>query len=514
MKFNRRWVGFFGVSLALLALVAGMAAVRFVVRAAESSMGIRVDNTPINRDPINGNSYSPVIKRVAPSVVNIYSTRFVKQRLYRNPILADPFFRQFFGQQDSDSVQEITHRDNWLGCGVIVAPNGYILTANHVVEGADEIKVGIKNDKTVYSAKVVGLDPPTDVAILKIEANNLPAITLADSDQLEVGDVVLAVGNPFGIGQTVTRGIISALGRSLADSGDVNAAYHQGQFQDFIQTDAAINEGNSGGALVDAQGRLIGINDAIVSPSGGSAGIGFAVPVNLARSVMDGFLRGGKVARGELDADLQDIDANLARGFGAPNANGALVADVIPGSLAAKGGLQSGDVITTINDKEVTGADNLRVVISQMAPGSHAKVKIYRDSAPRILTITLGEHPDAGQEMTKPDDSTDQPAKADALDGVSVQDLTAHLRRQLGAQPGMPGALVTDVDRASNSFAAGLQPGDVIMEINRQPVAKAEDAVRLCKAALTEQILVKVWRPARGGGKTRFLDVDNTRRVQ
>lgn len=495
---------FIGVSAAVLICVSGIAAIRFAAHAAENSSRVHVDSTPINRDPQSGNSYSPIIKKVAPSVVNIYSSRIVKQRYY-SPLMGDPFFRQFFGGQDQG--HEVSSRDNWLGSGIVVTPDGYILTANHVVEGADEIKVGLKNDATIYSAKVIGMDPPTDVAILKIDAKNLPAVTLGDSDQLEVGDVVLAVGNPFGIGQTVTRGIISALGRSLSDS-------NERQYQDFIQTDAAINQGNSGGALVDAQGRLIGINDAMISPSGTSAGIGLAVPVNMARNVMEGFLSGGKVARGYLGVDSQDIDSGLAKGFSAPNANGALVTLVAPDSPAAKGGLISGDVIVAINDKEISGEDSLRVVVSELRPGSKASVKIYRNGAPQTLAVLLGERSDATVESAKPSESHLPPPKADALDGVEVQDLDPQLRMELRAPRGMVGALVTEVDRASNSFEAGLRRGDVIVEINHQPVTGGDDAVRLCKAARTEEIVVKVWHPERGGGRVRFLSVDNTKRAQ
>jgi serine protease Do len=495
MELNRSLIG---VSAAVLVFASGIVAARFVARGAEGSPRIHVDSTPINRDPQSGNSYAPVIKRVAPSVVNIYSSRIVKQRFY-NP------WAQFFGGQDEG--REVTSRDNWLGSGIVVSPDGYILTANHVVEGADEIKVGFKNDATIYSAKVIGLDPPTDVAILKIDAKNLPAVTLGDSDQLEVGDVVLAVGNPFGIGQTVTRGIISALGRSLTDPSER-------QYQDFIQTDAAINQGNSGGALVDAEGRLIGINDAMISPSGTSAGIGLAVPVNMARNVMEGFLTGGKVARGYLGVDSQDIDSGLARGFGAPNADGALVTLVAPGSPAAKGGLLSGDVIVAINDKLISSADSLRVVVSEVPPGSRATVKIYRDGAPKTLVVKLGERSDVALESARPGDNHDQPPKADALDGVEVQDLESELRLELRAPESVVGAFVTRVDRASNSYEAGLRHGDIIIEINHEPVANAEDAVRLCKAARTEEIVVKVWRPERGGGRIRFLSVDNTKRAQ
>jgi serine protease Do len=506
---------FIRISAVILALASAIVTVRFVAHAVETGPAIRIDSTPINRDPQSGNSYSTIIKKVAPSVVNIYSSRIVKQRLYRNPLMADPLFRQFFGEQDSDEGREITRRDAWLGCGIIVAPNGYILTASHVVEGADEIQVVVQNDKTKYSAKVVGMDPPTDVAILKIEGQNLPAVTLGDSEQLEVGDVVLAIGNPFGIGQTVTRGIISALGRSLAQSdSDELEPTDQRQYQNFIQTDAAINEGNSGGALVDAEGRLIGINDAIVSPSGGSAGIGFAVPINMARNVMQGFISHGRVARGYLaGVEVQDIDAGLAKGFGAPNADGALVADVAADSPAAKAGLLAGDVIVSVNGKAVTSADGLRVMVSQLPPGSPARVKIYRNGAATTIPVMLVEQREVEQDSAKPDNGNAQPAQADALDGVVVQDLTPRLRRELGARRNVVGALITDVDRASNSYDAGLRPADIILEVNHQPVASAEDAGRLCKAARSAEILVKIWRPTREGGIVRFLGVDNTRRT-
>jgi Do/DeqQ family serine protease len=341
----------FGISSAALVLAAAVVAVHFVAHAREVGPAIHVDSTPVDRSSASGNSYAPMVKKIAPSVVNIYSTRFTKQRVYRNPWMADPFFRQFFGGQLPQDGRERTLRDDWLGSGMVVTPDGYILTANHVVEGADEVKVGLSNDKTEYAAKIIGTDPDTDIAVLKIEARDLPAITLGDSSQLEVGDVVLAIGNPFGIGQTVTRGIISALGRSIPLQDDYNP-YRRRSYQDFIQTDASINKGNSGGALVDAQGRLIGINDAIVSPSGTSAGIGFAVPINLARSVMEGFINGGKVDRGYLGIDLQDVDAGLAKSFGVSGSGGALIADVGPDSPAEHAGLKPGDVVESVNGQD------------------------------------------------------------------------------------------------------------------------------------------------------------------
>jgi serine protease Do len=503
-----------GISALGLILASAILAVHFVAHAQEKhGPAVRVDSKPINREPGLGTSYSPVVKKVAPSVVTISSTRFVKQRLYRNPMMADPFFRQFFGDQSPDNGREVTSRDNWLGSGIIVTPDGYILTANHVVEGADEIKVGIQNDKTEYSAKVIGMDPPTDVAILKIEAKHLPAVMLGDSDQLEVGDVVLAVGNPFGIGQTVTRGIISALGRSLSVPGELTQ-FGQTRYQNFIQTDASINKGNSGGALVDAEGRLIGINDAIVSPSGTSAGIGFAVPINMARGVMEGFLNGGKVARGYLGVDPQDIDAGLAQGFKLTTQGGTLVADVGPDSPAAKAGLLSGDVIVSVNGKEVSGVENFRLVVSQLLPGSQATLKIVRNGLEKTLVATVGERPDGVAVNNENHNSVSENLHADMLDGVTVADIEPEIRQQLRVPGNLQGALVSDLDGGSNSADAGLQRGDIIVEINHQPVANANDAVRVCKAAKGDQILLKIWRHLGRQGATRYLSVDNAKRTK
>ena len=302
-------------------------AVQFTSLARETNAPpqIKMDNTPIERETHGVTSYAPVIKHVAPSVVNIYSTRTVRQR--DNPLFNDPFFRRFFGPDDDGSgqgqgqdqqtpgqgqgnrgrrrfSQPRTERSQSLGSGVIVSADGYILTANHVVEGADEIKVALANGGQEFTAKVIGADAPTDVAVLKIDGKNLPIITMADSDKLEVGDVVLAIGNPFGVGQTVTMGIVSGTGRT---------ALGINQYEDFIQTDAAINPGNSGGALVDADGRLIGINTAIFSESGGYQGVGFAVPANLARSVMERLIKYGKVTRGYLGVDIQSLSPELAQ---------------------------------------------------------------------------------------------------------------------------------------------------------------------------------------------------------
>lgn len=463
-----------------------------------------LSSTPINRDARSGTSYAPVVKKVAPSVVNIYSTRFIKERLGRNPMMNNPFFRQFFGDQiPDDGGRERTRKEQGLGSGVIVSPDGYILTANHVVADADEIKVAIPGSKTEFTAKVIGKDQPTDIAVLKIEAPNLPAVTLADSDQLEVGDVVLAIGNPFGVGQTVTMGIVSGLGRSGLQGFN--------QYQDFIQTDAAINPGNSGGALVDVEGRLVGINTAIISPSGGNNGIGFAVPINMARNILERFVNGGKITRGYLGIMPQDIDAGLAAQFHLSDQNGALVGDVNPGTPAEKAGLKSGDVILSVNGKEIADAHSLQLTVSQLMPGSTATLKIIRNGVNKTVTVTLDELPGSVTANDQNNSDTDN-STADALDGVTVADLNADLRNQLRAPAGLKGVLVTEVASDSNSADAGLLRNDVIVEINRQPVTDSESAVKLCKAAKGDQILVKIWRRIGNLAGTRYLSVDNEKR--
>jgi serine protease Do len=502
MKLNRFYAG---VSSVALVLAAAIATVHFVAHAKDAAPAVRVDRAPINRDARSGNSYSPVVKKVSPSVVNISTAHFIKERPQQNPFMNDPVFRQFFGGQiPGGDGRERTRRENSLGSGVIVTADGYILTANHVVADADEVKVTISGNKKEFTARIVGKDRATDIAVLKISADNLPAVTLGDSEQLEVGDIVLAIGNPFGLNQTVTSGIISALGRSGLPGFN--------QVQDFIQTDAAINPGNSGGALIDAQGRLIGINTAIVSTSGGNNGIGLAVPVNLARNVMDRLISGGKFTRGYIGVYLQDMDAGLVRQFNLPDDNGALIGDVMPNSPAAKAGLKSGDVIVAVNGKEISGADNLKLTISQLLPGSPAALKYFRNGTARNVNVTLGENPESESADSSPDNSAT--AKSDALDGVFVQDLDAQFRRQLQVPADVSGAVVTDVDRASNSYDAGLRTGDVIVEVNHQAVASAADTVKLCKSAKGEEIRVKIWRRMGDFGGTRFISVDNTKRAK
>jgi serine protease Do len=505
-SFSKMMFGVFAATLGALAMAA-----LFHVTSWGKDAGpvINVETTPVNRDAKPATSFAPIVKKSGPSVVNIYSSRIVQERARRNPFFNDPFVRQFFGDQIPDDGGVRTQKELGFGSGVIVAPDGYILTANHVVAGMDEIKVAIANDKKEYTAKIIGTDPETDVAVLKIDAKDLPSITLGDSDQLEVGDIVLAIGNPFGIarqaGQTasVTMGIISALGRNGVDFGGQPSPIQDYPIQDFIQTDAAINPGNSGGALVDAEGRLVGINTGIETSSRGSEGIGFAVPINMARHVMERIISGGKVTRAFIGVVLQNLDAGLANYFSLPDQNGALVDDVTPGSSAAKAGVQSGDVIIAFNGKEITDANNLILAVSDCLPGSQATLKLIRDGNAKIINVTLGEK----AEQVVQSGNIQATPKMDT--SIKVSDIDRDARQELRIPNTIQGALVMDVAQGSSSADAGLQRFDVIEEINRQPVAGAEDAINLCKQAKGEWIFLKIWQ--RGGilGNTRYLSVDN-----
>jgi serine protease Do len=501
----RSLLGFFSVLAAGLLLVAVF---HLTSWGQDAGPAIKVDTTAIERRPRLGTSFATVVKKAAPSVVNIYSTRTVRRPLW-NPFLNDPLFRQFFGDRfGPNGNREITRREQSLGSGVIISPDGYILTANHVVDGADEIKIAIgDSDSKKFTAKVIGTDPPTDVAVLKIDAKDLPAITLGNSDQLEVGDVVLAIGNPFRVGQTVTMGIVSAVGRGNFPFGRIS------QYEDFIQTDAAINPGNSGGALVDAEGRLVGINTAIIpNENGGNQGVGFAVPINLARHVMERLISSGKVTRGYLGVVFpQDITPDLAAEFNLPDQNGALVGDVETNTPAQKAGIKSGDVITEINGKKVTDANSLRLIVSDLAPGTKVTVKLLHDGHERTVTLALAELPgQTGKGGNGQNSSGSENSKTDALDGVTVADLDQQVRGQLNFPDNLQGVIVTDVDQDSNAADAGLQRNDIIVEINHHPATDTNKAVELCQQARGTRILLKIWRRIGDLAGTQYLSVDNT----
>jgi serine protease Do len=376
---------------------------------------------------------------------------------------------------------------------VIVSPDGYILTNNHVVNNATEIQVAL-NDGRQFTAKVIGSDPKTDVALIRIKADNLPALTLADSDKIEVGDVVLAIGNPFGIGQTVTKGIVSAKDRTT--SGDMD--------EDFIQTDAAINPGNSGGALVDTEGRLVGINSAILTHSGGNQGIGFAVPSNLCRWVMDSLVKNGRVERGFLGVMIQNLTPDLATAFKLNSITGALVGDVNSGSPADKAGLKSGDVIMQLNGQPIEDASQLKLRVAETPPGSKVQLTVNRNGESKTFDVTLGNLPENKVAKTAEESGT---AQKEALAGVGVADLDQNTRAELDIPPQVQGAVITQVAPESAAYQAGLRPGDVITELNHKPVKNAQDAIADTEKPVGNQTLVKVW--TKNG--SHYLTVDESR---
>ena len=477
---------------------------------ASPSVTVKVDTTPIAAatSPL-GASYAPIVKRVAPSVVKVLVTERAKKIATADlpPFFNDPALREFFGNQLGRRNQ-VQPPQEGLGSGVIVSADGYILTNNHVVNGADVIKVTL-NDGRELTAKVVGTDPESDLAVVKVEAKDLPAITFADSEKIEVGDRVLAVGNPFGIGQTVTSGMVSGLGRATMGLG----------YEDFIQTDAAINPGNSGGALVDAQGRLVGINTAILSRSGGFQGIGFAIPSNMAQNVMQQLVEKGKVVRGYLGVTVQDLTPVLSEQFKVTANKGAIVANVVGGSPAAKAGLKAGDVITKMDGRDVTDSRHLKLASGTIAPGTKVAIEYVRGGKTTTVDVKIGKRPSEKTLARGEDfDGDDEKAGADerggvargddtgTLNGVGVADLDAQARREFDVPAHVNGALVTEVAPDSAAAAAGLQPGDVIQEINHHAVRTGDDAVKLTEKTESKKTLLRVWSQ-RG---SRYVVVDES----
>jgi len=401
-------------------------------------------------------SYADVVEPVQRAVVSIYSTKIIKERVQVNPL-----FRQFFpGLQD----QERESKQEGMGSGVIVSADGYILTNHHVVEGADELKVSLSDDRE-FIAKVIGTDPKTDVAVIKIESETLPSVTLADSEKLRVGDIVFAVGNPLGVGQTVTMGIVSATGRD-----NLGLLADRGGYENFIQTDAAINQGNSGGALVDAQGRLVGINTAILSGRGGSGniGIGFAIPVNQASTVLTSLVETGTVQRGYLGVNIDELKPDVAEALGLKKEQrGVIITNLPKDSPAAKAGLERSDVVVAIEGHEVSTPQDLRNRVAARAPGSEVELRVLRDGKERTIKAKLGAL-SAAQAATE------------FLPGVTAKPLDDEARRQLGSPKDLEGVVITEVAEGS-AYVERLAPGMVVVEVNREPVADLESAQRLLK---------------------------------
>jgi serine protease Do len=438
------------------------------------------------------NSYADVVGRVAPAVVTVRSERRVRAA-EQFPFIDDPFFREFFGDRFRNRQGEPQERrERGLGSGVIVSADGYILTNHHVIDGAEDIRVEL-TDKRTFPAKVVGSDAPSDLAVLKIDASGLPVLPLGDSDRVRVGDVALAVGNPLGVGQTVTMGIISAKGRSTGLS--------DGSFEDFLQTDAPINTGNSGGALVNTNGELIGINSQILSPSGGNIGIGFAIPANMAKSVMDQLVKGGKVHRGMLGVTIQGVTSDLASSLGLSDVRGALVSSVQAGSPAERAGIRRGDVIVGFNGAPVADSNSLRNMVARTQPGTEVTLTISRDNREQQVRVTLGELP-AEKGKATGDDRGGGTSDTGKL-GIRVEPITPALASRLNLPAGAQGLVVTRVDPVGPAADAGIREGDLIEEVNRQAVRSVAELQGAIQRSGTRPVLLLVNRR----GDSLFLTV-------
>jgi serine protease Do len=483
---------------ALLAVVAMLVGALVVTVSRPNRIEVLADTS---RSTESGSitSFAPIVKRAMPAVVNISSSKVVKEQLGEGQgLFNDPFFRQFFGGRVPQQEQPRSQRATSLGSGVVVSSDGYIITNNHVVDGATDVKVSFV-DKEEYPAKVVGTDKYSDIAVLKINKSGLTPLHFADSAKAQVGDVVLAIGEPFGLGGTVTMGIISATGRSMG--GQIE------RFEDFIQTDAAINHGNSGGALIDTRGDLVGINTAILSgETGGNQGIGFAIPANFAHNIMDQIMSKGKVTRGYMGIQPQELTPDMAKAFGINNTHGVAIANVVGDSPAAKAGLKVGDVITAVNGTNVESVNAFRLQIAGFAPGTTVHLKVERSGQTLDVPVTLSEFNLEAENKGGNEGNLPSGGEKGALKGLSVQALNRDLREQLQIPEGTQGVVITDVDPDSGAAAAGLQQGDIITQVNRKPVNTVADfnnAVRAGASHDSTVLLVK-----RGQG-SQFVVVPN-----
>lgn len=483
------------LGLGLLLGVGSIGLARTAQKAAPGGKAVAAATEPANppatlkladaNETASKSSYAPMLKAVLPSVVNISSSKVVKAPMDgMEQLQMDPLFRQFFGNGGMEVPKD--RKEKALGSGVIVSPEGYILTNNHVVDGATDVKVML-SDKRELQARIVGTDPKTDIAVLKVDGNNFSPITIGDSKKVEVGDVAIAIGDPFGVGQTVTRGIISAKGRGGLGIED---------YEDFLQTDAPINPGNSGGALVNDGGELIGINTAIIShESGGNQGIGFAVPSNLARQVMDQILKNGKVVRAYLGILPQDVTPGMAKAFGEKDARGVVVGDVTPSSPAQDSGIQRGDILLELNGNAIASANQLRMSISMMTPGTNVKLKLLRNGNEREMTVKLAGMPTETAKLNSTDEGGSK-----ALDGVEVSALNPQIAEQLGLPASTTGVVVSGVDPSSKMADAGLRRGDVIQEVNHQPVKSVSEFRNALKKGGDDPLLL-----VNRDGRTLFI---------
>ncbi len=471
-----------GISMTLIGLlcVAGVT-ITYIERSSHprfaSAAGRALDGPNIDALRSLNKAYEEIAQSMTPSIVSIQSTQVVKTQM--SPFFSDPFFRQFFGQQGQIPREQ---REHALGSGVLVSSDGYILTNNHVIRHATSIKVMLSDTRT-FDAKVVGADPQTDVAVVKITGNNLPGpALLGDSSRLRVGDIVMAFGNPFGLNFTVTRGAVSALNRTEGGIEDI---------QNFIQIDAPVNPGNSGGALVNVDGEVVGINTAIVSGDsgpegeGGFIGIGFAIPVNMAKHVMEDLIKNGKVTRGYLGANIRSLDEGVAHAFNVPDTSGAIIEDVAAGGPAAKAGLKNGDVVRKYNGQPVGDSGQLIAMVTETNPGTSVKLDILRNGQPMTIQVTLGERP---ENLSVHAGLGSAPTQG-TLQGITVQALTPEIRQQFGLAPDLQGVVISNLEPESPAAQVGLQPGDVIEEINRHSVSSVGDFQRLAAEAKGDTLL-------------------------
>jgi len=448
--------------------------------------------------PAGVSSYATVVDQVTPSVVTVRVGKKAQAAPTALPF-SDPRFRDFFGRDFDErgfGGRMRTPRQEGLGSGVIINADGYILTNHHVVDGADRVEVELA-DRRVLTATVVGDDAPSDLAVLKVQATGLHALPLGDSDKARVGDVVLAIGNPLGVGQTVTSGIISAKGRTTG-SGD-------GSFQDFLQTDAPINHGNSGGALVNLQGELLGVPSQIMSPSGGNIGLGFAIPSNMAKNVMSQLISSGHVRRAKLGVTVQPITADLASSLGLSDVRGALVNQVEPGSPADRAGLRQGDVITEVAGRRVSDGNELRNAISNTAPGTSVALKVVRDGRTSDLSAKLEElkaSKDDGEERDERGSSTPS-----GRYGMQVSPLTPELAREYELPRSVKGVVVTDVDPDGLAADSGVQPNDVIEKVNGHATTTVVELKTAIEQAGGKPVLVLLHRE----GHSLFLTLKPAR---
>jgi len=497
---RRNWtlLSLVGAAVLIVGAIFGSAATaRGWFNGGGGKVPIYVSSDPkVNEQVTFNGGFSAIAKAVTPAVVTIrISSR--KSQQQEIPFMFDPF-RDFFDRQgpgDEGSPRRRAPRQpqgqgrlvpSGVGSGVIVSPDGYILTNNHVVDEADKVEVEL-NDNRKLIAKVIGADAPSDVAVIKVNATGLPTVAFGDSDKVEIGDLVLAVGNPLGIGQTVTMGIISAKGRQ-------SPGRDEGSFEDFLQTDAAINQGNSGGALVNLRGELIGIPSQILSRTGGNIGIGFAIPTKMVRSVMDQLVRGGKVRRGKLGIRIREIDPDIAKQFGYAGSNGAFVDDVDKGDPADQAGVKPGDIITEFQGQRITDTSQLRNLASQTAPGTTVRFKVWRAGAERELSAKLAERDDLGNDSGKRPKSEPAVSSPGALSGVSVENITPEWSQKLNLEPSTRGVVVVDVDPDSNAAAKGLRPGQVIESVAKQPVTNVNEFNAAMQKADKKEVMLRVRR--------------------